>query len=75
MSVTPQCFYCRQYIGRRATGGYQCQAYFVEPIPNQILLNEHDHAEPFPGDSGILYNEMTEDELKARREASGNRGN
>jgi hypothetical protein len=51
----PQCFGCRHYIGRRINGGYQCSAFRDQPIPTQILTNEHDHRDPFPGDHGILF--------------------
>lgn len=60
--TTPQCFDCRHYIGRREGGGYQCEAFRETTIPAEILLNEHDHREPFPGDHDIHFESKFGDE-------------
>jgi hypothetical protein len=53
MTVIPQCFRCRRLAGRP---GLACDA-FPGPagIPAAILLNEHDHRRPYPGDRGIGF--------------------
>ena len=48
-SVTvPQCNGCVHYNGKKS-----CKAFRIIPI--KILLNEHDHTQPYPGDNGIRY--------------------
>jgi len=47
---TPQCLNCKHiHEGLRT-----CDA-FTLAIPDAIYTNEHDHHEPFPGDSGIRF--------------------
>lgn len=43
------CSTCRHYLGN-----WKCAAY-PKRIPEEILLGKHDHTTPFPGDSGIMY--------------------
>lgn len=45
-----QCDSCRHL----RSGGARCNA-FPDGIPSAILVNNHDHHKPFPGDHGILY--------------------
>ena len=55
----PICTGCAHY--RRATGeqeGWRCDA-FPDGIPVQIILNEADHREPFPGDHGLRFEATT----------------
>ncbi len=49
--ITPQCFDCKRLFKRE---GMTCEA-FPDDIPDEILLNEHDHKTPFPGDNGLLF--------------------
>ncbi len=51
-----QCLYCKHFRGRRGAAGpgYRCTAY-PEGIPAPIVLGEHNHEEPFPGDHGIRF--------------------
>ncbi len=44
-----QCVYCEH-----KRKGAVCAA-FPGGIPDAILLNEHDHREPYPGDGGIRF--------------------
>jgi hypothetical protein len=56
ITIIPQCFGCQRMAdaaGRRP-GEYRCEA-FPSGIPAEILLNQHDHREPYPGDGGIRY--------------------
>jgi len=46
-----QCIRCKNDIGNGA-----CKA-FPDGIPMQILKNEWDHREEFPGDNGIQFEE------------------
>ncbi len=58
MTVFPQCFQCRHYRGRADAPDrpYVCDAFPAPPgIPQAILLGEHDHAKPFPGDHGVRF--------------------
>lgn len=52
MTVIPQCFDCR-HLDRQA-GRMACSA-FPGGIPEPILLADHDHHEPYPGDRGIRF--------------------
>lgn len=49
-SVVPQCHGCIHY----QEGTLVCSA-FPERIPGVILINEHDHSNPYPGDNGIRF--------------------
>jgi hypothetical protein len=45
-----QCAHCKH----KSEDGEACAA-FPEGIPDEILLNQHDHRDPFPGDHGIRF--------------------
>jgi hypothetical protein len=47
----PQCSRCANLRSREA---WNCDA-FPEDIPAEILAGRHDHANPYPGDHGILF--------------------
>ncbi len=51
MIIDPQCFECRRLLPVK---GMKCEA-FPDGIPDAILLNEHDHHAPFPGDHGLQF--------------------
>jgi hypothetical protein len=46
------CFACKHFDWSKPV--YRCAA-FPEEIPEPILLFQHDHSEPYPGDRGILF--------------------
>jgi hypothetical protein len=52
--VIPQCLSCKHFIDDKS---FTCAA-FKDAIPNEILTNEHDHKEEFPGDNGIRFEEV-----------------
>lgn len=53
MTVFPQCFDCKHF---RPGAGYTCDAFPDPPgIPEPILVNDHDHTEPYDGDHGIRF--------------------
>lgn len=45
-----QCANCKN----KRPGAATCNA-FPQGIPSEILLNQHDHKESFPGDQGIRF--------------------
>jgi hypothetical protein len=48
--IVSQCVWC----AHRGADGASCQAY-PDGIPTEIMLNEHDHTQPFEGDQGTCY--------------------
>ena len=53
-SSVHQCASCRHLFHWAAPDGLRCDA-FLSGIPDPILLGEHDHREPYPGDQVIRY--------------------
>ena len=51
--AAPLCMWCRRYI-RSTWSDFACQA-FPEGIPDQIITNQADHRQPYPGDNGLLF--------------------
>jgi hypothetical protein len=45
-----QCVWCRH----RSEGGQRCRAY-PKGIPRAILMNLHDHRDPYEGDFGVRF--------------------
>lgn len=45
----PICYNCKHYLVL-----LQCDA-FPEGIPEPIVMGEHDHRTPYPGDNGIQF--------------------
>jgi hypothetical protein len=54
MTIMPQCFSCIHFHPAVTGKPYSCAA-FPDRIPREILMGEHDHLKPFPGDQGIRY--------------------
>jgi hypothetical protein len=52
--LAPICFACINLDGVRPPDGWVCRA-FPDGIPVQILVHQHDHHEPYPGDRGIRF--------------------
>jgi hypothetical protein len=60
MASSEQCNICSRYIGGEGRGN--CEAYPTQEIPLEIWTGEHDHADPFKGDNGILYDPISNNE-------------
>ena len=54
--VRSQCLNCRHLFPRTLESGAvrACTA-FPDSIPSAIFANEHDHANPYPGDHGVTF--------------------
>ena len=63
MINTLQCGDCKHFH-RDKPEQYRCDA-FPQGIPDEILLSEHDHKEPFKGDHGIRFEPLPGHELKS----------
>jgi hypothetical protein len=63
-----QCVDCKHFDADAARGTFQCRA-FPDGIPDPILLSEHDHHEPFPGDHGILFEPAEPDDISVKPES------
>ena len=57
-----QCWKCKHYRG--PAGGETCAA-FPDEIPDAILMYEHDHRKPYPGDNGIRFEAVEDEEADA----------
>lgn len=55
-TTTARCFMCKNYIGEM-----NCNA-FPKGIPEEIAAGEHDHTTPYPGDNGIRFEPIDEQE-------------
>jgi len=50
--IQPMCMSCTHL--NRTANDKSCKA-FPEGIPEEILTNQHDHHEPYPGDQGVRF--------------------
>ena len=51
------CLFCNHFKGNQS-----CDA-FQDGIPDEIFMADILHDKPYPGDSGILFGRVTEEEL------------
>jgi hypothetical protein len=58
------CRECRHRIG----AGYLACAAFPDRIPREIWNGEHDHSTPFPGDHGIQFEPMTDEDRERKQQ-------
>lgn len=50
-----QCARCKHRSKKRPADGIGSACAAFKRIPKEILLGEHDHTLPFPGDGGIRF--------------------
>ena len=60
------CNKCRHF-NWKSTGA--CAA-FPEEIPDDIWLAKNDHTSPYPGDSGMVFEELSKEEIDGKRNQS-----
>lgn len=53
LGPAPICYGCKHF-NRGKRGSLTCTA-FPERIPHEIVMNQHDHRKPYPGDNGIRF--------------------
>jgi hypothetical protein len=65
--ISPTCRNCRHldWVPRDYRFHATCAA-FPEGVPIEIWNGDHDHRSPFPGDRGVHYAAMTEDDEQIR---------
>lgn len=54
MIIVPICLDCKHLDKQAPRGVMRCKAFPVG-IPAPILMMEHDHHAPYPGDNGIRF--------------------
>jgi hypothetical protein len=55
MTIIPQCLTCKHLREAESAGPKMVCDAFPGGIPMAILLGDHDHTKPYPGDRGIRY--------------------
>ena len=64
MTNEPQCFDCVHLDHSNSFNPLRCRA-ILDGIPVPIKMNKHDHRKPYPGDHGIRFEPMTQEQTAA----------